>query len=97
MLKEFLEGFWATVARLILRNRIVILTVMVGITVLMGLQWKHMRFSNIEANVLPDDHPDTLQYEQFVSVFGEEDNAIVLAEVPEVLLLEVRMALILNQ
>ena len=50
-----------------------------GITVFMGLQWKHMRFSNTEANVLPDDHPETLQYEEFVSVFGEEDNAIVLA------------------
>ena len=45
----------------------------------MGLQWEHMRFSNTEANVLPDDHSETLQYEEFVSVFGEEDNAIVLA------------------
>jgi len=45
----------------------------------MGLQWEHMRFSNTEANVLPDDHPETLQYEEFVSIFGEEDNAIVLA------------------
>ena len=79
MLKEFLAGFWITVARLILRNRAAILVVIIAITILMGLQWKHMRFSNTEANVLPDDHPETLQYERFVSVFGEEDNTIVLA------------------
>jgi predicted RND superfamily exporter protein len=79
MLKEFLQGFWSTTARLILRNRVAILVIIAGITVFMGLQWKHMRFSNTEANVLPDDHPETLQYEEFVSVFGEEDNAIVLA------------------
>lgn len=79
MLKEFLQGFWFAIARLILRNRIIILLLIVGITVFMGLQWKHMRFSNTEANVLPDDHSETLQYEEFVSVFGQEDNAIVLA------------------
>ena len=45
----------------------------------MGLQWEHMRFSNTAANVLPDNHPETLQYGEFVSIFGQEDNAIVLA------------------
>jgi len=79
MLKEFLQGFWSTVARLILRNRVLILLLISGITVLMGLQWKHMRFSNTEASVLPDDHPETLQYDEFVSIFGQEDNAVVLA------------------
>lgn len=79
MLKEFLQGFWSGTARLILRNRIIILLIITGITIFMGLQWKHMRFSNTEANVLPDDHPETLQYEEFVSIFGQEDNAIVLA------------------
>ena len=79
MLKEFLQGFWSTIARLILRNRVFILLIIAGITVFMGLQWKHMRFSNTEASVLPDDHSETLQYDEFVSIFGQEDNAIVLA------------------
>ena len=79
MLKEFLQGFWSIIARLILRNRVLILLTIVAITIFMALQWKHMRFSNTEANVLPDDHPETLQYDEFVSVFGQEDNAIVLA------------------
>ncbi|MEM6542912.1 MAG: efflux RND transporter permease subunit, partial [Bacteroidota bacterium] len=79
MLKEFLKRFWSTIARLILRNRIFILLVIALCTTYLALQWKHMRFSNTEASVLPDDHPETLQYAEFVSLFGEEDNAIVLA------------------
>ncbi|OQD43705.1 transporter [Croceivirga radicis] len=79
MVKKLTEGFWSAVARLILRNRILILLLLVAATVFFGLQWKNMRFSNTEANVLPDDHPQTVQYAEFVSKFGQEDNAIVLA------------------
>ncbi|MEN1784203.1 MAG: efflux RND transporter permease subunit [Bacteroidota bacterium] len=79
MLKEFLEGFWSGVARIMLRNRVLILLLLTGVTIFMGQQWKHMRFSNTEASVLPNDHPETLQYQKFVSLFGQEDNAIVLA------------------
>ena len=71
--------FWATVARIILRNRILILAILVGITFLMAKQWEHMRFTYTEANLLPDDHPVNLQYNDFLEVFGEEGNLIVLA------------------
>ncbi len=79
MIKGLFQGFWHGLARLILRNRVIILLLIIGTTIFMGLQWKHMRFSNTEANVLPDDHPETVQYDEFVSLFGQEDNAIVLA------------------
>ncbi|NQZ45714.1 MAG: MMPL family transporter [Flavobacteriaceae bacterium] len=79
MVKAIAQGFWPTVARLILRNRVLILLLIAATTVFFGLQWDKMRFSNTEANVLPDDHPETLQYNAFVSLFGQEDNAIVLA------------------
>ncbi|MBT8289385.1 MAG: MMPL family transporter, partial [Muriicola sp.] len=39
----------------------------------------NMRFSNTQANLLPDDHPINLEYEEFLKQFGEEGNAIVLA------------------
>ena len=45
----------------------------------MALQWKNIRFSNTESNILPDDHPATIQYNAFTKIFGEEGNAIVLA------------------
>lgn len=37
-----------------------------------------MRFTYTEANLLPDDHPINLEYEQFLSHFGEEGNLIVM-------------------
>lgn len=79
MVKRITEGFWSAIARLILRNRVLILIAIVGMTIFLGMQWKNMRFSNTEASVLPDDHPETLQYSEFVSIFGQEDNAIVVA------------------
>ncbi|WP_420321532.1 efflux RND transporter permease subunit [Flagellimonas sp.] len=78
MVAKLTQGFWPKVARIILRNRILILLCVAAFTVFLSLQWKHMRFSNTEANILPDDHPATIQYNKFKSVFGEEGNAIVL-------------------
>ncbi|ETN94427.1 efflux RND transporter permease subunit [Zhouia amylolytica] len=72
-------NFWARVARIILRNRILILAIIAGITVFLGMQWKHMRFTYTEANLLPDDHPVNLEYNKFLDTFGEEGNLIVIA------------------
>lgn len=79
MLKEFLEGFWATTARIILRNRILILLALTGMTIFLGMQWEKVNFSNAEVSVLPNDHPAIVQYQSFVDLFGQEDNALVLA------------------
>lgn len=78
MNKLFSIGFWSWVARFILRNRTWILIVIAAITVLLALQWKNMRFTYTEANLLPDDHPVNLEYDQFLSHFGEEGNLIVM-------------------
>ena len=78
MFKVFSSGFWEAVARLILRNRILIL-ILIGIgTGLMVSQWNKMRFSYTEANLLPDRHSTNLEYITFLDVFGEEGNIIVL-------------------
>lgn len=71
-------NFWSKLARIILRNRILILSGIALVTVLLALQWKNMRLSNSEANLLPDDHPLNVQYNDFLSIFGEEGNAIIL-------------------
>lgn len=78
MLKLFTTGFWEAVARLILRNKIVILTLILLTTLFFSTQWKNMRFSNNEANLLPDDHPENLVYNDFLEVFGEEGNLIII-------------------
>lgn len=79
MVAKLTQGFWAKTARIILRNRILILMLIALTTVLLATQWKHMRFSNSEANLLPDDHPINIEYQEFLKQFGEEGNTIVLA------------------
>ena len=66
------------IARLILRNRIAILITIGLITVALGSQWKNMRFTYTEANLLPDDHEVNVTYNEFLKIFGEEGNLIVL-------------------
>lgn len=79
MAKKLPQGFWARTAGIILRNRILILVLVAAFTVFLGMQWKNMRFSSSQANLLPDDHPVNLEYKAFIKQFGEEGNAVVLA------------------
>lgn len=48
-------------------------------TIFMSQQWDKMRFSNSQANLLPDHHPVNLEYLSFLKQFGEEGNVVVLA------------------
>ncbi|RRQ49446.1 RND family transporter [Maribacter algicola] len=79
MVAKLTKGFWSKTARIILRNRILILCVVAGITVFLAMQWGNMRFSNSQANLLPDDHPVNLEYQKFLKQFGEEGNTVVFA------------------
>ena len=79
MVAKLTQGFWAKTARIILRNRILILLGVAGVTIFLGMQWKNMQFSNSPANLLPDDHPINQEYRSFLSQFGEEGNAVVFA------------------
>jgi len=45
----------------------------------MSTQWKHMRFSYTEANLLPKNHSYNIAYDNFINVFGEEGNLILIA------------------
>ena len=78
MHKIFSFGFWNSIARLILRNRIIIIVLIAIATFLLSTQWKNMRFSYTEANLMPDDHPVNVSYNDFLNKFGEEGNLILL-------------------
>ncbi|AXT18876.1 RND family transporter [Flavobacteriaceae bacterium AU392] len=78
MAKLLTAGFWGTVARLILRNRIGIIIAIIIATFFFGQQWDKMRFTYTEANLLPDEHEVNLEYNAFLETFGEEGNLIVL-------------------
>ena len=79
MSKIFSSGFWNSIARVILRNRLIFIFIILGITAFFATQWQYMRFSYTEANLLPDDDPINLSYNKFLDKFGEEGNLIVLA------------------
>ncbi|WP_434037062.1 efflux RND transporter permease subunit [Formosa sp. 4Alg 33] len=78
MIKQFTNSFWERLARLILRNRIAMLIAIVIVTVLFSTQWKNIRFTFTEANLLPDHHEVNQTYNAFLDIFGEEGNMIVL-------------------
>ncbi|MFL1012430.1 efflux RND transporter permease subunit [Flavisericum labens] len=78
MLKLFTKDFWDVVARLILRNKIIILVGIIIATFLLSQKWENMRLTYTEANLLPDDHEVNIKYNNFLETFGEEGNLIVL-------------------
>lgn len=78
MKKTLKVGFWEMVARIVLKNRITILGLVVIITVFLTLQWKNIRFTFTEANLLPDNHVVNNEYNRFLETFGEEGNLIVV-------------------
>ena len=71
-------NFWTKIAGLILRNRYSVLVAIAIITGLLASQMKYMKFSYTEANLLPEDHEVNLQYDQFLEIFGEEGNLVIL-------------------
>ena len=78
MKKRLKVGFWEFIARIVLKNRLAILCVILIITVFLGLQWKNIQFSFTEANLLPDDNNVNKEYNAFLDKFGEEGNLIVV-------------------
>ncbi len=70
--------FWTKIAGFILRNRYLVLIAVAIITGLLVSQMKYMRFSYTEANLLPKDHEANVQYDQFLEIFGEEGNLVIL-------------------
>ncbi|PKH66536.1 transporter [Flavobacterium sp. ALD4] len=78
MKKKLKVGFWEFIARIVLKNRVVILGIIVLITIFLALQWKNIQFSFTEANLLPDNHIVNKEYNAFLDKFGEEGNLIVV-------------------
>jgi predicted RND superfamily exporter protein len=78
MLKWFKTNFWDFIASKILRNRIGMLALVALFTVFMASQWKYIKFTNTEANLLPANEKANIDYNAFLNKFGEEGNLIVI-------------------
>jgi predicted RND superfamily exporter protein len=71
-------GFWELIARFILRNRLAIIISIILITIFLALQWKNIRFTHSEANLIPADDKVNVDYNAFLKTFGEEGNLIII-------------------
>jgi uncharacterized protein len=78
MKKTLKVGFWESVARIVLKNRALILGLIILITIFLCLQWKNLAMTYTEANLLPKKHVANQQYQDFLTKFGEEGNLIVI-------------------
>nr|WP_315149156.1 MMPL family transporter [uncultured Flavobacterium sp.] len=78
MIKWFSLGFWELIARVVLRNRILMLSIIAAITVFLAMQWKNIHFTHTEANMLPDDNIVNIEYNAFLEKFGEEGNLVII-------------------
>ena len=78
MKKKTKVGLWEFVAGIILRNRIVISVGIVLLTVFLAMQWKNVGMTYNEANLLPKNHKANKDYTQFLNIFGEEGNLVVI-------------------
>ncbi|HNZ72589.1 MAG TPA: hypothetical protein PKJ43_08200, partial [Prolixibacteraceae bacterium] len=78
MKRSIQVGFWERIARIILKNRIAILTSIVALTIFLAFQWRNLGMTYTEANLLPQKHIVNRQYSDFLDKFGEEGNLIVI-------------------
>lgn len=69
---------WGAIARIILRNRIVILLILLSITIFMAWQASKIELSYQFAKPLPQDDQAMLDYNSFKKMFGEDGNVMVI-------------------
>ncbi len=70
---------WAKIGSIILRNRVLILLLILASTIFMGYQAKNVKMSYSLAQMLPQDDSTFVEYLDFKSVFGEEANIFAVA------------------
>ncbi len=70
---------WLNVSRIILRNKILLLALLALITLFFGYHASRVEMSYEYASLLPKKDQAFKDYQQFVEIFGEEGNLIVIA------------------
>ncbi len=69
---------WKYISKFILRNRIFLIFLILGITSLMAYNAKDAKLAYTMAKLLPNDHQTNVEYEDFLKVYGEQ-NLFVIA------------------
>jgi len=69
---------WVTIARTILKNRILFLSILFVITAFMAYKAGDVQMSYQYAPLLPEDDPAYIEYQEFENQFGNEGNLMVI-------------------
>jgi uncharacterized protein len=69
---------WLKVSGIILRNKILLLSILLVVTAFLGYHARRVEMSYEYASMLPKKDPAFRDYQQFVEVFGEEGNLIII-------------------
>ena len=69
---------WTHLVRFILRNRLVNLVIIFGLTAFMAYQARKVEMSYEFGRVLPSNDPTSITYEKFKKVFGEDGSVLFL-------------------
>ena len=71
---------WRFISELILKNRIIIILLIAGITTFMIQQGKNVRLSYTMAKLLPNDHKVSLDYQGFLDKYGAQNVLVIAVE-----------------
>tara|TARA_B110000971_G_scaffold56921_1_gene57949 strand:- start:1018 stop:3405 length:2388 start_codon:yes stop_codon:yes gene_type:complete len=69
---------WAKISRFILRNKFFLLLALLASTIFMGFKAKDVLYSYKFMPLLPEDDPVFVEYQDFLSYFGQEGNVVVV-------------------
>ena len=68
---------WFKVSGIILRNKILLLTILAVITIFFGYHARKVEMSYSYASMLPKKDQAFKDYQKFIEIFGEEGNLII--------------------
>lgn len=72
-------NFWAKLAGIILRNKLVFIFLLLIVTGFFTSQWKYVKISYTQDSILPKDDPYAIEYARFKSKFPNDNNLILIA------------------
>ena len=69
---------WIKVSGIILRNKLILLTSVLVLTLFFGYQARNVQMSYEYASMLPQKDQAYKDYQKFIGIFGEEGNLIMI-------------------
>ncbi|MEM6523045.1 MAG: hypothetical protein AAF693_04620, partial [Bacteroidota bacterium] len=69
---------WTKLSHIIIKYRLLLVLVLVGITIFMGYHARNVEMSYNLSSTVPTDDPDMVEFMQFKELFGEDGNLMAI-------------------